>query len=142
MSKRLGSPDTASRSASARTIAPAEAWASVRYVVSGTGPGGANYSKETTSESAEARLAPGEWVFSIVALSASGKTVAEATGTAVLSAGRESTLSLSLLPLQGQGSLDLVFHLDLPVAEVARISGTLISEGFPGKDPAEPVQTY
>ncbi len=142
VSKRLGGPDTASKSASARTIAPTEAWASVRYVVSGTGPGGANYSKETTSESTEARLAPGEWVFSIVALSASGKTVAEATGTAVLSAGRESTLSLSLLPLQGQGSLDLVFHLDLPVTEGARISGTLISEGFPGKDPADPVQTY
>lgn len=118
--------------AGTRSLAPSDPWVPVRYEVAGSGPGGASVNLQATVGTARTRLVPGSWSFVITGFSASDKPVARATGEALMEAGRESSLSLVLSPLQGSGTLALAFSLNYPVSDAGRIVGSIRYEGLPG----------
>lgn len=130
----LSARSTASQDG-ARTLHPSAPWVAITHSISGSGPGGASFSLQTASGSAEARLIPGEWSITVTGYSGSGMAVVSGSGSAMLEAGRESDLFLTLAPLQGTGSLTLSLSVNYPVASEARITGNLVREGFPGETP-------
>lgn len=131
-SSRLATLGGSALKSAAKNLAPSDPWVPVRYEVSGSGPEGATLTLQTAVGSANARLVPGAWTFLVTGFSSAGKPVVRATGEALMEAGRESQVSLTLAPLQGSGTLSLAFSYTYPVAETGRVTGSVRYEGLPG----------
>ena len=85
-----------------------------KYVVSGVGPLGAEF--ETTIDSIDPEdsetidipaLIAGTWSISVDALNEGGVRIATGSDTTTVSAGEESSLSISLRPTEGYGNLNV-----------------------------------
>ncbi len=127
--------------AAGRTIAPGESWATSRYAVSGTGPGGAVFNKETSRTSLSANLAPGSWEITVRALTSTAKSVATARGTVLLEASRSSSLDLKMLPVEGNGSFAVELSSSLAPPSGSRIRGSLSPVDGPAQAAGRPSLT-
>lgn len=119
-----------------KSITPSEPWHPSRYVISGTGPGGAEFSIESAETSTETKLVPGEWSITVHAFSGAGKEVASGTSLCVLQPGRTTATRIILFPIEGTGDLTLTIVKNFQIPSGGRISGTLNYKGLPGSTAA------
>lgn len=132
METQMPSKRTASRS-----ITPQSAWAPVRYTVSGTGPGGAVYSSESTVTAMESRLVPGEWDILVEAFASGGERVGSGRVVCMLQPGRTTTSTVTVYPAEGTGSLALVLSYPFALPAGSRTRGSLAYKGLPGQEAPE-----
>ena len=124
-----------------KTLAPLESWETVRYTISGVGPAGAVFSKDTTRTSLSLSLAPGSWEITVKALSAASKPVAIAKDNVLLEASRSSSLNLNMLPIEGNGSFSLGLSASLAAPAGSRILGSLSPVDGPAQIAGMPALT-
>lgn len=117
-----------------KAILPSEPWSPSRYVITGTGPGGASFSMESTRPNAETKIVPGEWSIEVHAFSETNKEVASQTAVSLLQPGKTTTTCMTLLPLEGIGSLSLSITHSFELSQGAHIIGSLEYRGLPGHD--------
>jgi len=117
---------------SMKSITPSEPWHPSRYAISGTGPGGAEFSIESSESKAETKLVPGEWNIVVHAFSSGAKEVASGTSHCVLQPGRKTAANITLSPIEGTGDLSLSIVKNMEVPTGGRIFGTLAYKGLPG----------
>ena len=115
------------------SIAPSEDWSPSRFMISGTGPGGAELSLDSSDTAIERKLAPGEWTIAIRAFSAGDKEVASGSSICLLQPGRTTSAKIVLFPVEGSGDLSLAIEKNLEVPAGGRIAGSLSYKGLPGK---------
>ena len=115
-----------------KSITPAEPWNPSRYAISGAGPGGAEFSVESSKTSSEIKLVPGEWSITVHAFSSVQKEVASGTSLCILQPGRTTASQIVLLPLEGTGDLTLSISKNFEIPAGGRISGELEYKGLPG----------
>ena len=125
-------PKDATGRGHSKSLTPAEPWNPSRYAISGSGPGGAEFTLESVETSAETKLVPGEWNIAVRALSTGGKEVASGTSSCILQPGRTTSTRVILLPLEGTGDLALSIVKNFEIPAGGRISGTLDYKGLPG----------
>lgn len=116
-----------------RSIAPLEEWSPSRFMISGTGPGGAELLLDSSATAVERKLVPGEWTITIRAFSATDKEVAAGSSTCLLQPGRTTSAKIVLFPLEGSGNLNLTIEKNLEVPAGGRIAGSLSYKGLTGK---------
>jgi hypothetical protein len=115
------------------SIGPSEDWSPSRFMISGTGPGSAELSLESSDTAVERKLVPGEWTIVIKAFSAAGKEVASGLSICLLQPGRTTSAKIVLFPVEGSGDLSLAIDKNLEVPAGGRITGSLSFKGLPGK---------
>lgn len=123
-----------------KSLTPTEAWSPTKFAISGSGPGGAEFSLESGDIDVETKLVPGDWTIGVRAFSAGNKEVASGTSTCLLLPGRTTAASIVLYPLEGEGDLSITIAKNLAVPAGGRIAGGLVYKGLPGH-PAPAVQT-
>jgi len=128
MGRGDGEPEPANR-----VIRPTEPWAPVRFIISGTGPGGAEFSEEGSEAGLETRLVPGQWAITVRAFSADGKEVAEGGAECLLQPGRTTAITITLYPIEGVGDVSLTIAKSFELPAGARIAGSLVYKGLPGR---------
>lgn len=116
-----------------KAIKPSESWAPSRFSISGTGPGGAEFSLDSTNPSVETKLVPGEWSIEVHGYSSDGKEVAAGTVQCLLQPGRTTIATITLYPLEGIGNLTLTVAKNLELPAGGRIKGSLTYKGLPGR---------
>lgn len=116
-----------------KTLSPADSWTVTSYTITGSGPEGATFTRDSTRTSFSMSLAPGAWTITVQGLNAAKKPVAGSTATVALEAGRTSRADLRMLPLPGNGSLAITITKPSTSPSSMRISGTL----FPIDGPAQ-----
>ncbi len=115
-----------------RVIRPSEIWAPVRFVISGIGPGGADFSVDGSEAGIETKLVPGAWAITVQAFSADGKEVAGGTAQCMLQPGRTTAVTITLYPIEGTGDISLTIAKSFELPAGARITGSLVHKGLPG----------
>jgi len=127
-------------SRSAKSITPVESWNPTLCRLSGTGPGGATFSREMDRGTGiEEKLVPGEWTIAVRAMTSGGKEVASGTSTCFLQPGRATDVTIVLYPLEGSGGLSVTITTNLALPPGGRLSGNLVHRGLPGHPaPATP----
>ena len=92
----------------ARTLLPLLDMAAVSYTVSGTGPGGAAFSQSTSGGAVQVNgLAFGGWSVTANALNADGAVIGRGQAAVTIQTGQTATLTISVVPLAGNGTLSL-----------------------------------
>ncbi len=98
-------------STSARTVVPSGPTDVVSYSVSAVGPDEASFEAVTDRAWISTELAPGAWSFSVDGLDSSGHPLVRGSVSTLLESGSAADISLSLIPLPGDGILALSFVL-------------------------------
>jgi hypothetical protein len=108
----------------ARTIVPSLDMTPAAYVVAGSGPGGAAFSTTITSGTSAniSLLAAGAWTVTVDGKNAAGTFIVHGSAPAQVVTGTASTVSVTVLPIAGPGSLNLA--VSWPAASVAAPSIT------------------
>lgn len=126
-----------SKRTASRSIMPQAAWSPVRYTVSGTGPGGAIYSSESTTTMIESRLVPGEWSIMVEAFATGGEKVGSGSALCLLQPGRTTSTTVMVYPVEGTGSVALTLNYPFALPSGSRIRGSLVYKGLPGQEAPE-----
>jgi hypothetical protein len=121
-----------------KNITPTEPWTPSKYSVSGKGPGGIIFFKDSSNPRFVATMDPGTWDLDIRALSAAGKALASRTISAKLDAGKINTIGVTLLPEKGAGSLLLNIVRNFASETDYNIEGNLTFLGLPGQTTSTP----
>src|SRR5208283_2004806 len=92
----------------ARTLLPPIDMNAASFTVSGVGPGGATFSQSTSGGSVTVSdLAFGSWSVTVNALNAGGTLIGSGQATVTVHTGQTSTVDISVVPLGGNGTLNL-----------------------------------
>ena len=92
----------------ARTLLPPLDMNAASFTVNGTGPGGATFSQATSGGSVTVTgLAFGTWSVTVNALNAAGTVIGSGQATVTVSTGQTTTVAISVVPLAGNGTLNL-----------------------------------
>jgi WD40 repeat protein len=116
----------------AKSLEPMDSWAPVRYSIAGTGPQGETFSISSLTQSIETKLAPGDWSIEVKAYSESNIEVGKGTTTCNLLPSKRVTGHITLYPIRGTGSIELVIHNSLQTQTGSRVVGTLEYRGIAG----------
>ncbi len=120
----------------ARTLLPQIDMNAASFTVSGTGPGGAAFSQTTTGGSvAVSDLAFGSWNVTVNALNAGGAIIGSGQATVMVHTGQTATVAISVVPLGGNGTLNLTVTWTASQVESPSIQATLT----PPSGPATPL---
>lgn len=122
----------AKQARTARTITPSDSWKIAQYNIDGLHSDGTSVSLKSAETSLNLQLKPGDWAFTVKAFTQAGQEVACGTQSARLQPGRSATLVVNLLPLEGNGSLELSISSSYPLAQGEKITGSLNFLGLPG----------
>ena len=81
------------------------------YTVSGSGPNGQSFSQSTPGGPVTiSNLAFGPWAVTVNALNAAGTVIGQGQGSATVNTGETTTITVSVTPLAGTGSLNLTVN--------------------------------
>ena len=115
-----------------KSIMPSNEWRIAKYTIDGLHSDGSTITLTSTTTSVSADLKPGDWTFTVKAFTAAGQELASAVQEANLQPNRSATISVTLLPLQGQGSLELTVTSNYALSSSELITGYLKYMGLPG----------
>ena len=91
-----------------RTLVPAIDMTIASYVITGAGPGGSTFSQSTSSAAATVSgLVFGQWTVTVSGKDAAGTVVGQGSGSVQVDTGTQSTLSVTVAPLPGNGTISL-----------------------------------
>ena len=109
-----------------RTIAPDLEMSVASYVITGTGPNSDNFSVSITTGSATLNsLTPGAWAISVNALNSSGTVIASGDTTVTIETDQTSNASITVRPIDGNGTLTLSLSWPLDAVTDPSITATL-----------------
>ena len=109
-----------------QTLLPPISMTPVSYTVSGTGPGGATFSQTTTGGSVTVNsLAFGSWSIVVNAMNADGTLIGSGNSTAAVHTGQTTTVAISVVPLTGNGALNLTVSWTASQVETPSIVASL-----------------
>ena len=109
-----------------QTLLPPISMTPVSYTVSGTGPGGATFSQTTTGGSVTVNsLAFGSWSIVVNAMNADGTLIGSGQAAASVHTGQTTTVAISVVPLTGNGALNLTVSWTASQVETPSIVASL-----------------
>jgi len=109
-----------------QTLLPPISMTPVSYTVSGSGPGGASFSQTTTGAAVTVNsLAFGSWSITVNALNADGTLIGSGQAAATVHTGQTTTVAISVVPLTGNGSLNLTVSWTASQVETPSIVASL-----------------
>jgi hypothetical protein len=111
---------------------PSDEWKIAKYTIDGLCADGSTIALTSTNTNVSVDLKPGDWTFTVKAFTAAGQELASAIKEVNLQPNRSATISVTLLPLQGQGSLELTVTSNYALNSSDRIIGYLKYLGLPG----------
>lgn len=92
----------------ARTLLPGIDMNTASYDIKGTGPNGGTFDQSTTQTSNEITgLVAGTWNVSVAALNKDGQNIGIGSSSVTLDSSTQATLSITVAPIQGNGTLTL-----------------------------------
>lgn len=98
------------------------------YLISGSGPNGSAFSQSTSGASATiSGLVFGPWTVSVSAKNAAGTVVAQGSGSVNVDTGKQSSLSVTVSPLAGNGTITLSVSWTAANVQSASVSAQLLS---------------
>ena len=110
----------------ARTLLPPIDMNAASFMVSGTGPGTATFSQTTSGAPVTVDgLAFGPWSVTVNALNAAGAVIGGGQATVTVHTGQTSTVDITVVPLTGNGTLDLSVSWTASQVENASILASL-----------------
>jgi hypothetical protein len=110
--KYAGAPSTA-----ARTLGPGTVMVPATYTMTGAGPNDASFTVTTIGDTvSESSLALGTWTIAVSANNASGTLIGTGAATAQVNNGEMTSVSISVIPISGTGTLSL--GIQWPEAQV------------------------
>lgn len=110
----------------ARTLLPLIDMNAASFKVIGTGPSGATFSQTTSGGSLTVdSLAFGSWSVTVNALNAGGTIIGSGQATVTVHTGQTTTVDISVVPLAGNGTLDLTVTWTASQVEDASIQASL-----------------
>jgi 6-phosphogluconolactonase len=116
----------------ARTLLPPIDMNAASFTVSGTGPGGATFSQTTNGGSVTVGdLAFGSWSVTVNALNAGGTIIGSGQATVTVHTGQTSTVDISVVPLGGNGTLNLSVTWTASQVDSPSIQATLTPPSGP-----------
>jgi hypothetical protein len=115
-----------------KTVTPSTEWKVAKYTIEGVHADSSTLTLSSTDSNISVELKPGDWTFSVKAFAASDQELASGTKAVRLQPGRSSSLTVKLLPIQGQGSLELTIGSDYQRNPGEKIVGSLSYLGLPG----------
>jgi hypothetical protein len=122
----------------AMTLLPPIDMEAASYVVSGVGPGQKTFQETTTTgQVTVSELPHGPWTITVEVLNAGSTVIARGVGTVTVNAGKTASLQITVLPLEGYGTLQLTVNwtaADIQnatvVAQLLPVSGAAIPLSF------------
>ncbi|HYW85903.1 MAG TPA: hypothetical protein VFB30_21815, partial [Spirochaetia bacterium] len=115
-------------SVNARTLLPAIDMDAASYTISGAGPNGAAFTQSTSGGSITMdNLAFGGWAITVDALNAGGTLIGSGQATATVHTGQTTTLLITVVPLAGNGTLNLSVSWTGSQVETPSIEASLTS---------------
>jgi 6-phosphogluconolactonase len=119
-------------SINARTLLPPIDMNAASYELSGTGPGGATFSQSAAGGTVTVgNLAFGSWSVTVDALNAGGTIIGSGQATAAVQIGHATTLSITVAPLAGNGTLSLTVSWPGAQVDAPSIEATLTPSAGP-----------
>jgi hypothetical protein len=92
----------------ARTLVPSLDMNAASFTVNGTGPAGATFSQTTSGGAVTVTgLAFGSWSVTVNALNGGGTIIGSGQETVIVHTGQAVTVAITVVPLTGNGTLDL-----------------------------------
>lgn len=115
-----------------RTLLPAVDMNAASFTVSGIGPGEATFSQTTAGAPVTVNaLALGSWSVTVNALNAAGTVIGSGQATVTVNTRQTSTVAISVMPLAGNGTLDLTVTWTASQVENASIQASLTPPSGP-----------
>ncbi len=115
-----------------RTLLPPIDMDADSFSVIGTGPGGADFSQTTTGAPVTVSgLAFGSWSVTVNALNAGGTIIGSGQATVTVHTGQTTTATISVVPLEGNGTLDLTVTWTASQVDEASIEASLTPPSGP-----------
>jgi len=109
-----------------QTLLPPISMTRVSYTVSGTSPGGATFPQTTTGAAVTVNsLAFGSWSIVVNAMNADGTLIGSGQATAAVHTGQTTTVAISVVPLTGNGTLNLMVSWTASQVETSSIVASL-----------------
>jgi hypothetical protein len=109
-----------------QTLLPPISMTPVSYTISGSGPGGATFSQTTTGGSVTVNsLAFGSWSITVNAMNADGTLIGSGQAAASVHTGQTTTVAISVVPLTGNGTLNLTVSWTASQVEIPSIRASL-----------------
>ncbi|HUX51938.1 MAG TPA: hypothetical protein VMW73_14175, partial [Spirochaetia bacterium] len=110
-----------------RTLLPAIDMTIASYSISGTGPAGHTFSQSTTQTSSDVtNLVVGTWNITVAALNAAGQNIGMGSSSITLSSTDPVSLSVTVTPIQGNGTLSLTTTWPAASVMVPSITASLL----------------
>jgi surface protein len=109
-----------------RTIVPSISMNPVSYLIDGTGPDGASFSKKITEKSLSmTNLAPGAWTISVTAYNKDGTAIGTGSAGTTVVSGSSASVAVTVCPYEGSGKLKLTVSWPAGKVKDAGISCSL-----------------
>ena len=109
-----------------QTLLPPISMTPVSYTVSGSGPGGATFSQTTAGGSVTVNgLAFGSWSIVVNAMNSDGTLIGSGQAAASVHTGQTTTVAISVVPLTGNGTLNLTVSWTASQVEIPSILASL-----------------
>ena len=109
-----------------QTLLPPISMTPVSYTVTGSGPGGATFSQTTTGAAVTVNsLAFGSWNITVNALNSDGTLIGSGQAAASVHTGQTTTVAISVVPLTGNGTLNLTVSWTASQVEIPSILASL-----------------
>jgi hypothetical protein len=109
-----------------RTLAPALDMAPASYAVTGTGPGGATFTRTTTGAAITATaLVFGSWQVTVNATNAAGTLVGTGSATVQVNTGATTAATVNVIPVAGTGTLALTVSWPSSQVQTPAVSASL-----------------
>lgn len=111
-----------------RTLLPAISMDPASYDISGTGPNGATFAQTVTGSSSLTidRLTFGDWTVTVTAKNADGTAIGAGTSTATVHSNATSTVSVTVIPYDGFGTLNLQLAWTPAQVDIAQVESSLL----------------
>ncbi len=114
--------------ASSLTLVPSIDMTLASYLITGSGPNGSTFSQSTSGTSATiSGLVFGQWTVSVSGKNAAGTIVAQGSGSVNVDTGKQSSLSVTVAPLPGNGTMSVSVSWTAASVQSPSISAQLLS---------------
>jgi hypothetical protein len=111
----------------ARTLLPPLDMNAASFTVNGTGPGGASFSQTTSGGPVTVTgLAFGSWSVTVNALNSAGTIIGSGQATVTVHTGQTTAVAISVVPLAGNGTLDISVTWTTSQVEFPSIQASLM----------------
>lgn len=115
----------------ARTIQPSISMDVTSYTISGKGPNSATFTQQQSGSTTTytTSLAPGSWTIQVDAYNSSNTKIGTGQGTATISEGQTTNLSVTVTPLAGSGTLAITLDWSSGMYTTPSVVGSLTPQG-------------